>query len=127
MKIGKTTAKPPADDVSAKDLVPELARRRHVDDAHRTDELERERAEARHKRNRADVAEEARRAELERTEREAQARATTDLARMYREARAAGERTRITSQMARSGEARALRLERLRILNLKVLVPVLLG
>ncbi|MCO6011741.1 hypothetical protein NE236_43025, partial [Actinoallomurus purpureus] len=41
--------------------------------------------------------------------------------------RAAGERTRITSQMARSGEARALRLERLRILNLKVLVPVLLG
>lgn len=116
-----------AEDVSPSELEPELGRRRAVADAYRADELERERAEARHGRNRADVAEESRRAELDRTEREAQASANADLARMYREARAAGERTRITSAMARSGESRALRLEQLRALNLKVLVPVLLG
>lgn len=113
------------DDVEGLEV--ELSRRRQVADAHRVDELERERAQARHERNQADVAEQTRRAELERAEREAQARADAELARMYRTFRAAGERTRITSQMARSGEARALRLERLRTLNLKILVPVLLG
>lgn len=37
------------------------------------------------------------------------------------------ERTRIRALMARSGEARALRLEWLRARNLRVLVPVLIG
>ena len=108
-------------------LEADLARDRQVADAHRADELDRKQAEARHGRDLADVAEDARRAELDRAEREATATADAALARMYREARAAGERARVTSQMARSGEVRALRLERLRVLNLKVLVPVLLG
>jgi hypothetical protein len=112
---------------TAAELAPELERRRGLDEAHRGDELARRSSEARHERDLADVAETNRRAELERAEREEQARADAELARMYRTFRAAGERTRITSQMARSGEARALRLERLRVLNLKVLVPVLLG
>lgn len=116
-----------AETVTAEELVPELTRRRDVATAYRDDAIERERADARHERDRQDVAEEVRQAELARAEREEQARANTELARMYRTFRATGERTRITSQMARSGEARALRLERLRTLNLKVLVPVLLG
>lgn len=116
-----------AETVTATELRPELAGRREVAAAYRDDAIERERADARHDRDRQDVAEEVRQAERARAEREEQSRANAELARMYRTFRATGERTRITSQMARSGEARALRLERLRTLNLKVLVPVLLG
>jgi hypothetical protein len=122
---GRKTLELPAG--TAAELAPELARQRGVADAYRTDELERDRAEAGHKRNRADVAEETRRAELARAEREASASADADLARMYREARDAGERTRVAAELARSGEARTLRLERLRTANLRVLVPVLTG
>ncbi|GAA2576784.1 hypothetical protein SMC26_30035 [Actinomadura fulvescens] len=114
-------------DLSADELGGELRRRRELQDAQRMDELARLRAEAGHKRARADVAEESRLAELARVEREADLRAEAELARMYRDFRAAGERTRIRSVMARSGEARALRLDRLRSRNLVILIPVLVG
>lgn len=113
--------------VSPEELAQELRRRRELADARRVDELERARAEAGHGRARAEVDAEARLAELARAEREADVRAEAELARMYREFRAAGERTRVRSLMARSGEARALRLEWLRTRNLRVLVPVLVG
>lgn len=109
------------------ELAAELARDRAAEEVRRADELARDRAKARHGRDRADVAAAERLADLERAEREAAARADADLARMYREAKERGERTRIAAHMARSGEARALRLERLRGLNLRVLVPVLIG
>jgi hypothetical protein len=109
------------------ELAAELERQRRLEAARRADELARERANAGHVRARADVAEEAKHAELARAERGAQALADVELAGMYRQFRAAGERTRIKSQMARSGEARALRLERLRVLNIKILVPLLAG
>ncbi|TMQ96813.1 hypothetical protein ETD83_20885 [Actinomadura soli] len=109
------------------ELARELQRQRELAAARRTDELERVRAEAGHGRARADVAEETRLAELARTEREADVRAEADLAQMYRQFRASGARTRIKADMARSGEARALRLEWLRTRNLRVLVPVLIG
>jgi hypothetical protein len=112
---------------TVEDLLPELERRRAVDAAYRTDELARDRSTAEHERDRAELSQQVRLAELARAEREASAHADAGLARMYREARDAGERIRIKSQMARSGEARALSLERLRVLNLKVLVPVLIG
>ncbi|TDC55590.1 hypothetical protein E1281_11695 [Actinomadura sp. KC345] len=113
--------------VSPEELAQELRRRRELADARRADELERARAEAGHGRARAEVNAKSRLAELARAEREADVRAEAELARMYREFRAAGERTRIRSLMARSGEARALRLEWLRTRNLRVLVPVLIG
>ncbi|MEO5874593.1 MAG: hypothetical protein ABIS86_00270 [Streptosporangiaceae bacterium] len=109
------------------ELQAELGLQRDLAAAHRGDELARVVADAEHQRNRADVAEATRRAELDRAEREASASAAAGLARLYREARDAGERTRVAAHMARSGEARALRLERLRVMNLRVLVPVLLG
>ncbi|WP_433328217.1 hypothetical protein [Spirillospora sp. CA-294931] len=109
------------------ELARELARERALDDARRADELARVRAEAGHGRARADVVADQRMSDLDRAEQEADAAATADLSRLYREYRAAGERTRLSSLMARSGEARALRLERLRGVNLKVLVPLLLG
>ncbi|TYB38409.1 hypothetical protein [Actinomadura chibensis] len=109
------------------ELARELARRRELADARRADELARARAEAGHGRARADVAEETRLAELARAEREADVQADAELARMFREFRANGARTRVRADMARSGEARALRLEWLRRLNLRVLVPVLVG
>ncbi|CNF62960.1 Uncharacterised protein [Mycobacterium tuberculosis] len=109
------------------ELARELQRQRDLEAARRTDELERVRAEAGHGRARADVAEESRLAEMARAEREADARAEAELARMFREFRAAGTRTQIKSDMARSGEARALRLEWLRTHNLRVLVPVMIG
>ncbi len=105
----------------------ELARQREVAAVHRADELARLTAAAEHDRALADVAQAARLAELDRAEQQATAEADAALTRMYRQARAAGERTRIAATMARSGEARALRLERLRAANLWVLVPVLLG
>lgn len=113
--------------VSPQELARELQRGRELADARRLDELERARAEAGHGRARADVATESRLAELARAEREADVRAEAELARMYREFRKSGERTRIRSLMARSGEARALRLERLRSRNLVILVPLLIG
>lgn len=109
------------------ELARELQRQRDLEAARRSDELERVRAEAGHGRARADVAEESRLAEMARAEREADARAEAELARMYREFRAAGTRTQIKSEMARSGEARALRLEWLRTRNMRVLVPVMIG
>ncbi|MGC4959757.1 hypothetical protein ACLQ2P_41725 [Actinomadura citrea] len=109
------------------ELASELERQRALEAARRTDELERVRAEAGHGRARADVAEESRLAELARAEREADKRAEADMARMYREFRASGARTQIKADMARSGEARALRLEWLRTHNLRVLVPVMIG
>lgn len=109
------------------DLAAELRRERDLEAARRTDELERTRAEAGHGRARADVAEESRLAEMARAEREADVRANAELARMYREFRTSGARTQIKADMARSGEARALRLETLRNRNLWYLVPLLIG
>lgn len=113
--------------VTARELAARLEADRAADAVRRADELERERAAARHRRRRADLAAAERIADLERARRQADAEAAARLVRLYAEAREAGERTRITAALARSGEARALRLERLRALNLKVLVPVLLG
>jgi hypothetical protein len=128
MSILKTSQQPPvADPVDPAELAAELGRRRGVEATRRADELERTRAEAGHGRARADVAEESRLAELERAEREAEAAANAELAQMYRQFRTAGERTRIRSLMARSGEARALCLERLRSRNLVILIPLLIG
>lgn len=127
MTILKRMPEADTEPVSPEQLARELQRRRELADARRADELERARAEAGHGRARADVATESRLAELARAEREADVRAEAELARMYREFRAAGERTRIRALMARSGEARALRLEWLRARNLRVLVPVLIG
>ncbi|WP_395110733.1 hypothetical protein [Actinomadura sp. SCN-SB] len=110
-----------------RELAAELERERELAAAKRADELARARAEAAHQRATRDVAEESRRAELERTEREAAAAADAELAALYRTYRAEGERTRIKALMARSGEARALALARLRALNLRILVPVLVG
>ncbi|MFI0412440.1 hypothetical protein [Actinomadura sp. 3N508] len=127
MRIHKSNQAPAGEPGVPEELAAELARQRELADARRADELERVRAEAGHGRSRADVATEVRLAELERAEREADVRAEAELARMYREFRASGARTRIKADMARSGEARALRLEWLRRLNLRVLVPLLLG
>ncbi|WP_149259809.1 hypothetical protein [Actinomadura sp. K4S16] len=127
MTILKRRSEANAEPVNPEQLARELRRRRELADARRADELDRARAEAGHGRARADVATESRLAELARAEREADVRAEAELARMYREFRAAGERTRIRAVMARSGEARALRLEWLRARNLRVLVPVLVG
>lgn len=113
--------------VSPEELARELGRERELAAAQRADELERARAEAGHGRARAELATESRLAELARAEREADVQAEAELARMYREFRASGERTRVRSLMARSGEARALRLERLRSRNLVILVPLLVG
>ncbi|MFG1999726.1 hypothetical protein ACGFNU_11320 [Spirillospora sp. NPDC048911] len=109
------------------ELTRELGRERELAAARRDDELARLRGEAGHARARADVAENGRQAELARAEREAEAAAAAELARMHRQFQSAGERIRIKSVMSRSGEARALRLERLRSLNIKVLVPLLIG
>ncbi|WP_165495137.1 hypothetical protein [Actinomadura roseirufa] len=118
---------PSTESLSARELADDLASQRDRDAVRRADELARLAAEAEHDRALADVAEKARRAELDRSEREASGSASATLARVYRESKDSGERTRIAAHMARSGEARALRLERLRTLNLRVLVPVLLG
>ncbi|WP_329098240.1 hypothetical protein OG979_21295 [Actinomadura citrea] len=93
--------------VSPEELARELGRERELAAARRADELERARAEAGHGRARAEVATESRLADLARAEREADVQAEAELARMYREFRASGERTRVRSLMARSGEARA--------------------
>src|SRR5690606_38433439 len=53
--------------------------------------------------------------------------AAAELGRLMRETRAAGERARIAAAVARSGEARAVRLDRTRKLNLAALIPVLGG
>ncbi|XVQ16369.1 hypothetical protein ACQP1W_52495 (plasmid) [Spirillospora sp. CA-255316] len=127
MRRMKTVPTAPTVSAEPTELAAELERERELADARRADELARTRAEARHERSRADVAEETRQAEMARAEREAQAAADAELAAMYRRYRSAGERTRIKSEMARSGEARALGLAKLRALNLKVLVPVLIG
>lgn len=107
------------------ELVRTLADRRNRDDAQRRDELARAQDEAGHRRDRANVGVQTRIEDLAREERVAEALSAARIARTYREAMAAGERMRIESQMRRSGEARSLTLERLRSLNIKVLVPVL--
>ncbi|MFI0454544.1 hypothetical protein [Actinomadura sp. 6N118] len=109
------------------ELAAELERERALDDARRVHELAQTRAGAGFDRARADVAEDLDLAELARVERRAEVRANAELSALYREFRGAGERTRIKSLMHRSGEARALRLEHLRVLNVKVLVPLLVG
>ncbi|GAA3222748.1 hypothetical protein [Actinocorallia longicatena] len=118
---------PSVETLPARELADELAQQRDREAVRRSDELARTMATAEHNRALADLSEVTRRADLDRTEREASANASATLARVYRESKDSGERIRIAAHMARSGEARALRLERLRTRNLKVLVPVLLG
>ncbi|GAA3226038.1 hypothetical protein [Actinocorallia longicatena] len=118
---------PNAPTLPASELADELAQQRDREAVRRADELARTTATAEHNRALADLSEKTRRADLDRAEREASANASATLARVYRESKDSGERIRIAAHMARSGEARALRLERLRARNLKVLVPVLLG
>jgi hypothetical protein len=112
---------------SVQDLEADLARERDLEAARRRDELERLTGQAHHERSLADLAEDVRSAEASRAEREGSRTADAKLQRLFLESRDAGERTRIAAHMARSGESRALRLERLRTANLKILVPVLLG
>lgn len=119
--------RPAVAELPVDELAAALACERQAADVRRADELARTTAQAAHDRARADVGVASRLAEMERAEREASAEADTELARMYRSAVAAGERIRISAGLARSAEARALRLERLRGLNLRVLVPVLIG
>jgi hypothetical protein len=114
-------------ELPVEELAAALACERRAADVRRADELARTTAQASHDRARADVSVASRLAELERAEREAAAAADAELARMYRSAVASGERIRISAGLARSAEARALRLERLRAMNLRVLVPVLVG
>lgn len=119
---------PHADDaISVDELTRELNHQREIEDARRLDDLERRRSEATYQRALADEEEHARRAERDRAEREATDRAERDLAQMIRQTRAAGHRARISATVARSGAARALRLEKTRALNLWALVPVLVG
>lgn len=117
----------PAPITDPETLRAELARERELEQARRDDALARVQAAAAHRRAAADVAEQERQAELDRAERADNAAAEAALARLGREFGDAGERTRLRSLMARSGEARALRLEQLRALNLRVLVPFLIG
>ncbi|MFG1753673.1 hypothetical protein [Streptosporangium sandarakinum] len=114
-------------EMSAEELASALGRERQAAEVRRADELARTRAQAAHERARADVAVGSRLEELARAEREASAKADAELARMYRAALTSGERIRVSAGLSQSAEARALRLERLRTLNLKVLVPVLGG
>lgn len=106
-------------------LASALAEERRVEEVKRADELARDRAAAAHQRARADLEAEMRQQARDRAEREAAGRAAARLAEMRREALAAGERLRIKTALATSGEARAWRLERLHTWNLRVLVPAL--
>ncbi|GAA3165605.1 hypothetical protein GCM10010466_65470 [Planomonospora alba] len=114
-------------DLPAGELAARLTAERDADAVRRADELARALADAEHDQARRDLGVRVRLAELDRAEREAQASASAELSRLYRKAVAAGERTRISAGLARSAEARALRLEQTRTLNLRVLIPVLVG
>lgn len=111
----------------ARDLSARLAAERAAEDTRRADEIARRRAQTAHDRALRDVAEEARQAEEDRAARQAERAVAADLARLRQRAAAEGERARITAEMARTGEARALRLDRMRRTNLWTLLPVLIG
>jgi hypothetical protein len=112
---------------AALELSARLAAERAVEEARRADEIARRRAETTHARTLRDVDEEARQAEEDRAARQAERAVAADLARLRRRAAAEGERARITAEVARTAEARALRLERMRRTNLWALLPVLVG
>jgi hypothetical protein len=110
-----------------RELAAQLATARDLEAARRADELTRRAAAAAHDRSLADVGEVLRQAELDRAQRAEQAAADADLARLYRSARTEGERIRIKATMARSAEARALRLESTRAWTQRILLPLYLG
>lgn len=112
---------------AALELSARLAAERAVEEAQRADEIARRRAETTHARTLRDVEEEARQAEEDRATRQAERAVAAELGRLRRRAAAEGERARITAEMARTGEARALRLDRMRRTNLWTLLPVLIG
>lgn len=107
-------------------LSAELAERRRLDQVRRADELAAAQDAADFERANADLVATIRQQERDRVEREAAGRTAAELARMRRKALAAGEQLRLTALMSTSGEARAERLVRLRVWNLRVLVPALL-
>ncbi|MEO3788536.1 hypothetical protein ABGB12_34865 [Actinocorallia sp. B10E7] len=110
-----------------RELAEQLATARALEAARCEDELKRRTAAADHQRALADVDVEVRQAELDRVDRAETAEADADLARLYRKASGDGQRTRLASLMARSGEARALLLDKTRRGNLKLLVPALVA
>ena len=112
---------------AALELSARLAAERAVEEARRADEIARRRAETTHARALRDVEEEARQAEEDRATRQAERAVAADLGRLRRRAAAEGERARIQAEMARTGEARALRLDRMRRTNLWTLLPILVG
>lgn len=112
---------------TARELAARLAAERALEEARRADEVARRRAQTAHDRALRDVDEDAQQAEADRATRQAEHAVAADLARLRRRAAAEGERARITAEMARTGEARALRLDRMRRTNLLVLLPILVG
>ena len=111
----------------ARDLSARLAAERAAEDTRRADEIARRRAQTAHDRALRDVEEEARQAEEDRATRQAERAVAAELGRLRRRAAAEGERARIRAEMARTGEARALALGRMRRTNLWTLMPVLIG
>lgn len=114
-------------ETDARDLSARLAAERAVEDTRRADEIARRRAQTAHDRALRDLSEEARQAEEDRAARQAEHAVAAELGRLRRRAAAEGERARIRAEMARTGEARALRLDRMRRANLWTLLPVLIG
>ena len=112
---------------AARDLSARLAAERAAEDTRRADEIARRRAQTAHDRALRDVDEEAHQAEEDRATRQAERAVAAELARLRRRAAAEGERARIRAEMARTGEARALALGRMRRANLWTLMPVLIG
>lgn len=112
---------------AALELASRLAAERAVEEARRADEIARRRAQTAHARTLRDVEEEARQAEEDRAARQAERAVAAELGRLRQRAAAEGERARIQAEMARTGEARALRLDRMRRTNLWTLLPVLIG
>lgn len=114
-------------ETDARDLSARLAAERAAEDTRRADEIARRRAQTAHDRALRDVDEEAHQAEEDRATRQAERAVAAELARLRRRAAAEGERARIRAEMARTGEARALALDRMRRANLLVLLPILIG
>lgn len=111
----------------ARDLSARLAAERALEETRHADEVARRRAQTAHDRALRDVEEEARQAEEDRATRQAERAVAAELGRLRQRAAAEGERARIRAEMARTGEARALALGRMRRTNLWTLMPVLIG
>ncbi|MBB4931886.1 hypothetical protein F4561_002706 [Lipingzhangella halophila] len=118
---------PVAHPAAVTDLAADLAERRALDDTRRRHRRKRRWSRALHRIDLADLREQVATAAHERRERRESTHGDSALARLYRQASLAGERARISSQIKQSGEVRALRVQRVRVVSLAVLVPVLVA